>query len=155
MHVSAWPNWTPRQATGQHPLVERRARKLQEAIRFRTISFDMAGKTDLSPEHDNGLPQESRNELLKLHKWIETAFPLVHKHLERHAINELSLVYIWKGKNPSKKPVMFCAHMDVVGVDETSLNQWHADPFEGAIKNDFIYGRGTLDFKVMTTICSG
>ena len=38
-------------------------------------------------------------------------------------------------------------HLDVVGVDKA---KWTVDPFGGAVKNNYLYGRGTIDDKGMT-----
>jgi len=41
-------------------------------------------------------------------------------------------------------------HTDVVGVER---DKWTVDPFEGVIKDGFLYGRGASDDKCMTTVC--
>jgi len=45
-----------------------------------------------------------------------------------------------------KRPVLLLNHMDVVPVER---NRWEVDPFEGVIKDGYLYGRGTLDDKSM------
>ncbi len=47
--------------------------------------------------------------------------------------------------NPSRA-LLLVAHMDVVGVDRS---KWTVDPFGGAQKDGYLYGRGTLDDKGM------
>src|SRR5579862_800992 len=42
------------------------------------------------------------------------------------------------------RPLLLMAHSDVVPADR---NQWTVDPFSAEIRNNFIYGRGTLDDK--------
>jgi len=42
------------------------------------------------------------------------------------------------------KPLILLNHMDVVPVEE---DKWDLDPFEGIIKDGYIYGRGALDMK--------
>ena len=44
----------------------------------------------------------------------------------------------------SKKPILLAAHADVVGVERET---WSMDPWEGVVKDGFIYGRGAIDFK--------
>jgi acetylornithine deacetylase/succinyl-diaminopimelate desuccinylase-like protein len=44
----------------------------------------------------------------------------------------------------SKKPVLLAAHADVVGVER---EKWTTDPFAGAVRDEYVYGRGAIDFK--------
>ncbi len=46
--------------------------------------------------------------------------------------------------NGSKRPILIMGHTDVVGVQP---EKWIEDPFGGARKDGWIYGRGTLDDK--------
>jgi acetylornithine deacetylase/succinyl-diaminopimelate desuccinylase-like protein len=46
----------------------------------------------------------------------------------------------------TKKPVLLLNHIDVVPAEK---DQWEVDPFEGIIKDGYIYGRGALDDKSM------
>jgi len=46
----------------------------------------------------------------------------------------------------SKRPVMLLAHMDVVSVE---ADKWSCDPFEGVIRDDYVFGRGAIDDKGM------
>lgn len=48
--------------------------------------------------------------------------------------------------NGSKRPVMLMAHMDVVGVER---DKWSCDPFEGLVRDGYLYGRGAIDDKGM------
>src|SRR5512141_1389431 len=48
--------------------------------------------------------------------------------------------------NGTKRPVMLLAHMDVVGVER---EKWSCDPFEGVIRDGYLYGRGAIDDKGM------
>ena len=123
------------------------AKRLGEAIRFRTVSFDA---TDAENQIDY-------TQLVQLHEWLTTTYPLVHKHLERHTINQYSLLYKWKGsegdeETSSSLPYMVYGHVDVVPV----VNQWEHvdDPFSGEIKPDetgknHVWGRGAIDLKNM------
>lgn len=45
-----------------------------------------------------------------------------------------------------KKPVILLAHMDVVGVER---DRWSCDPFEGVVRDGYVYGRGAIDDKGM------
>ncbi|HTB14163.1 MAG TPA: M20/M25/M40 family metallo-hydrolase [Bryobacteraceae bacterium] len=46
--------------------------------------------------------------------------------------------------NGSKRPILILAHTDVVGVQP---EKWPVDPFSAAIKDGYIWGRGSLDDK--------
>jgi acetylornithine deacetylase/succinyl-diaminopimelate desuccinylase-like protein len=46
----------------------------------------------------------------------------------------------------TKKPVLIMAHMDVVAVDST---RWETPPFEAAVRDGYLYGRGAIDDKGM------
>ena len=46
----------------------------------------------------------------------------------------------------TKKPVLLLNHIDVVPAEK---DQWEVNPFEGIIKDGYIYGRGALDDKSM------
>lgn len=77
---------------------------------------------------------------------VET-YPSAHAEMERELVGDRSIVYIWRGSDPSLKPVLGLAHYDVVppGDPET----WERPAFSGEISGDRIHGRGTLDDKGM------
>src|SRR5262249_14768125 len=54
-----------------------------------------------------------------------------------------SIVARLKG-NGSKRPLLLMAHTDVVGVER---DKWTVDPFGGAIRAGYVYGRGAIDDK--------
>lgn len=57
--------------------------------------------------------------------------------------NRVSLRAVLKGDG-SKRPFMLLNHTDVVPVER---EYWEIEPFSGAIKDDYIWGRGALDMK--------
>lgn len=79
------------------------------------------------------------------HRFLEEAYPLIHTSLKREVFSSFSLLYTWEGKDPSLKPVILTAHMDVVPAGETG--SWSKPPFSGDIDGTYIWGRGTLDDK--------
>ena len=107
---------------------------LSKSIQYPTISFN-----------EDAIPDSTA--FSGLHTFIKDAFPMVHKKLSLHKINDYSLLYTWKGSDSSSKPLILMSHQDVVPVDEPTINDWEAHPFEGKITNDYILGRGTLDDK--------
>jgi len=50
----------------------------------------------------------------------------------------------WTGTDPSLKPIVILAHMDVV---EAIPSDWERDPFTPVIENGYIFGRGSADNK--------
>ncbi len=106
---------------------------LQKAIQFPTISYKKGVVSDTSA-------------FIGLADYIKVTYPLVDSLLDLKSFN-YSLLYEWKGSQSSLNPVVLMAHMDVVPVDETTLDQWEAPPFSGEVKNGKIYGRGTMDDK--------
>jgi acetylornithine deacetylase/succinyl-diaminopimelate desuccinylase-like protein len=44
----------------------------------------------------------------------------------------------------SARPVLIAAHADVVGVER---EKWSVPPFDGVIKDGYVWGRGAIDFK--------
>lgn len=107
---------------------------LSGAIRYPTISFSEEAEPDSAA-------------FLGFHRYLEATFPRVHEVLNREKINQYSLLYTWKGSDPSKKPIILMSHQDVVPVDQPTLADWEAGPFEGRITDTHIIGRGTLDDK--------
>jgi acetylornithine deacetylase/succinyl-diaminopimelate desuccinylase-like protein len=51
-----------------------------------------------------------------------------------------------KGSNPDRKPLLIHGHLDVVPAD---AREWSVDPFAGEVKDDYVWGRGTVDMKDM------
>lgn len=136
-----------------------RAMKLQGAIKFKTVSADVAHASTCGCSHVDGqpefttqdgiadLPLAAREELLQLHEYLRLQFPLVHSRLEVKVVAKYSLRMTWHGADKSLDPVMLAAHMDVVPISQFNRAEWTHDPFGGEIKDGFIHGRGTLDFK--------
>lgn len=64
--------------------------------------------------------------------------------VERVGVDDLSLLITVKGSDNDLRPYMLCGHMDVVPVVE---DLWTVPPFDGLIKDGYIYGRGAIDIK--------
>ena len=107
---------------------------LSKAIQCKTVSRENSADVDW-------------DEFKKFHKFLEEAYPLVHKTMSKEIISEANLVYIWKGKNPDLQPMALLAHQDVVPVTEGTESDWEHDPFEGFNDGKFIWGRGAVDMK--------
>ncbi|MBU2908940.1 M20 family peptidase [Vibrio splendidus] len=117
--------------------VEGAAQRLSQAVQFQTISNQDRSDFDEQAFRD-------------YHQFLEESYPLVHKTLKREEVGDprpFSLIYTWEGKDPSLAPAIFMAHQDVVPIAEESRDEWKEDPFSGAIKDGYIWGRGSLDDK--------
>lgn len=114
--------------------IDRAVKNLSSAIQIATISHQKINRSQDRPF----------SSLIEL---ISNQYPLVEQNLEKTVINQKSLLFKWPGKNIALKPITFLAHMDVVPVEDNTLDQWQYPPFSGAVEEGFIWGRGTLDDK--------
>ena len=55
-----------------------------------------------------------------------------------------ALIFRWRAKNPTKKPILLLGHMDVV---EAKRSDWTYDPFQFREEDEYFLGRGTSDMK--------
>jgi len=113
---------------------DKAAENLGRALQFKTISFQDASQVDAA-------------EFKAFHAFLEKTFPLVHKNLTKELVNNLGLLYTWKGSDASAKPIIFLAHIDVVPIAPGTMKDWTYPPFEGKVADGFIWGRGTMDCK--------
>ncbi len=111
------------------------ANRLAEALRLETISYQDASK----------IP---RGEFRALVELFERSYPRVHAALQRERVSELSLLYTWPGSDPSLRPILLAAHLDVVPVELGTERQWKHSPFAGEIADGYVWGRGALDDKI-------
>jgi len=110
------------------------AKRLSSAIKLKTISISRSDPP-------------AAEEFTALYGLIDQFFPLVAANLEREVIGGHSLLYTWQGSDQSLKPAMLLAHMDVVPVEPGTEGNWAYDAFSGAIQENAIWGRGSLDDK--------
>jgi len=109
------------------------AERLGGAVRIRTISYD-----------DKPAAAE---EFRKLHAYLEQHYPRAHAVLKREVVADLSLLYTWGGTDAAAKPIVLMAHQDVVPIAPDTEKDWQFEPFAGAVRNGFVWGRGTWDDK--------
>ncbi|MGE5557889.1 MAG: M20/M25/M40 family metallo-hydrolase [Bacillota bacterium] len=64
------------------------------------------------------------------------------------APNRGNLYAVLKGSG-RKKPVVLMSHLDVV---PARAGEWEMDPFGGAVKDGFLWGRGAIDMKGLAAI---
>ena len=110
------------------------AERLAESLRIPTISNERPDAFDAAS-------------FQAFHTYLERAFPKVHSELERETVARHSLLYTWRGTDPSLRPILLIAHMDVVPVESSTERDWDQAPFGGRIADGFIWGRGAIDNK--------
>lgn len=108
--------------------------RFRQSIAFKTISYAKGESIDTAA-------------FLNFHEFLSDSYPTVDSTLEKQLFN-YSLLYKWQGTDPSKDAVVLMGHMDVVPVDESTLSEWEAEPFSGALIANRIIGRGTMDDKI-------
>lgn len=110
------------------------AEHLAGAIRLRPITFEDTTQID-------------RSAFLALFDSLEAWYPLVHSELERERFGPYSLLFRWEGSEPDADAIVLASHLDVVPVPEETAGEWDVDPFAGAIRDGFVWGRGAIDDK--------
>ena len=114
--------------------VDRAARHLGEAVRIQTVSHQDATEDDPA-------------QWTALHDWLDRTYPNVHAAMTREIILQNTLLYTWKGSDPTLSPIILMAHQDVVPVDDKTVAEWKHPPFSGEIADGAVWGRGSVDDK--------
>jgi carboxypeptidase PM20D1 len=81
-----------------------------------------------------------------LRGYLQSTWPRVHEKLQREEVGD-SLLFTWKGSDPSLPPIVLMAHQDVVPVEPGTEGKWSHPPWEGKIADGFVWGRGAIDDK--------
>jgi len=110
------------------------AAHLGEAIRFQTVSHQ-------DPKEDDAKAWDDQR------AWLQTTYPKFHAVAQREVIGGGTLIYTWKGTDPTLPAVVLMAHQDVVPISAGTEGQWKAPPFSGALKDGAVWGRGSIDDK--------
>lgn len=108
------------------------AEHLSEAIQRRTVSFDDPARCDAAAFEG-------------LHAFLRTAYPRIHDTLRLEEVGRFSLLYTWRGSDPTLGPVLLLAHQDVVPAEDEA--GWKHPPFAGTIADGAVWGRGAIDVK--------
>ena len=114
--------------------VDRFIKNLSDAIKIPTIANRDESIVDWST-FDN------------FHAFLEKAYPLIHKNLEKQVISTRSLMYHWKSEHPEKAPICLLSHQDVVPVTPGTEEDWKYPAFGGEVAEGFLWGRGAIDMK--------
>ncbi len=113
---------------------DRAVGNLSRALTFQTIAHRNQADTNTG-------------EFLRFHHFLQQTYPNIKRSLGREIVNHLNLLYTWKGSDPSLKPILLMAHIDVVPAEESTLSRWTHPPFSGYNDGVHIWGRGALDMK--------
>ncbi len=95
------------------------------------------------------IPTVSKNEdedlsqFYLFHEELERLFPNVHKTFEKTVLNG-TLLYKWEGSDPTKRPILFMGHQDVVPASDSG---WKVPAYSGEVIDGDLYGRGSMDCK--------
>lgn len=116
-------------------LTDQELKNFQDAIKCPTISFGDTLNWDSIP-------------FLDFRYVLERNYPLVHKNLKREIVGNYSYIYTWQGTDEKLNPYILMAHQDVVPIEENTQNLWTVKPFDGIIKDGYIWGRGATDDKI-------
>lgn len=121
-------------APAENVNVQRAMDNLSAAISIPTVSYPEKERVDFS-------------QFEKFHKFLEEAYPLIHKNLTKEVVLEASLIYKWEGSRSDLDPIALLAHQDVVPISAGTEGDWTHPPFSGENDGEFIWGRGALDMK--------
>ncbi len=110
---------------------DRAVSALCELVRCKTVSY-----------RDHTLEDDAEFE--KLISALPRLYPHVFEVCECKRLPDRALLFRWKGES-ADKPAVMMAHYDVVPVNE---ELWDVPAFEAIVRDERIYGRGTLDTKV-------
>jgi len=110
------------------------AARLGAAVRFKTI----ASVTDANANAD-------QFDGLSAH--LQASFPKAHAAMQREVIGVHGLVYTWAGSDPKASAIGLMAHQDVVPIAPGTEGDWQVPPFDGAVRDGFVWGRGAWDDK--------
>lgn len=108
--------------------------RLSNVVQYRTVTKRDPAALDSTAYHD-------------LYKYLTSAYPTVHERLDTTHVNGISRLYTWPGSDTTKAPIVLMAHVDVVPVEPGTEGDWRHPPYSGAVADDAIWGRGTLDDK--------
>lgn len=115
------------------------AAHLSEAIHRKTVSFEDPSQLDAAAFEG-------------LHAFLRTAYPRIHDTLHRDEVGRFSLLYTWRGSDPTLGPLLLLAHQDVVPAEDEA--GWKYPPFAGTVAEGAVWGRGAIDVKgSLVAIC--
>lgn len=85
---------------------------------------------------------------VRLEAELRTRFAKAFAALEVEHVETHALVMRWPGRDPSARPIILTAHLDVVPVEPGTESSWTHPPFSGALADAHVWGRGAMDDKL-------
>ncbi|MBB5052069.1 acetylornithine deacetylase/succinyl-diaminopimelate desuccinylase-like protein [Afipia massiliensis] len=110
------------------------SKRLAEAIRFRTISNFLD-------------PEQNADAFRGMQAFMQASYPAFHAATKLEVVGNLGLLYAWEGSDPKAAPIALLAHQDVVPIAPGTEGNWQVPPFDGVVRDGFIWGRGSWDDK--------
>ena len=92
-------------------------RHFAEAITIKTVS----------PENPKDFDSLA---FYKFNRFLKQNYPFADSLLNKKTFNSFSHLYYWDGTDPSLKPIILMAHLDVVPVIKENLPDWKHPPFK-------------------------
>ncbi|MEG0857746.1 MAG: M20/M25/M40 family metallo-hydrolase [Terrisporobacter sp.] len=105
--------------------------------KYLSILSKMIQQETISYENDKEVTK-----FLEFHQILEEKFPKIHKSLEKINLDG-SLLFKWQPASKPKNSLLLMNHMDTAPI----TGEWECDGLSGEIKDNYMYGRGTLDTK--------
>ncbi|KAG8863707.1 hypothetical protein FRB96_007544 [Tulasnella sp. 330] len=120
----------------------RAAEWLGGAVRIPTEVYDDNGPVGEDPRW---------NIFAEFHDYLRGAFPRIHEELILTKVNTYGLLYTWKGSDSSLQPILLMNHQGEARFwkffEPRTYSQWQEPPFSGALKDGWVWGRGSCDDK--------
>ncbi|MEA4963323.1 M20/M25/M40 family metallo-hydrolase [Lutispora sp.] len=114
--------------------LDRAVQHLADSIKIKTVSYPDYEKMDF----------KLFDEFLL---FLEKTYPNINRVCKKELVSGYCPVYIWESQSNNNKPILLLGHYDVVPVEKDSEADWEEAPFSGTVKDDYIWGRGSLDDK--------
>jgi carboxypeptidase PM20D1 len=128
---------------GDEPSVEQIAVEVDEA----EVTLHMVEAITFKTVSTGDPATQEYEEFSGFTDWVVATYPAVNSALTLEMIAEHTMLYTWRGTNPALKPILLTAHYDVVPVVPGSEGDWSHPPFQGAIADGYVWGRGAMDDK--------
>lgn len=110
------------------------ADRLGQAIRFETVSHQDPARDDPS-------------QWTAFHNWMTRTYPAFHAMASRELVGDAGLLWTWPGRDAALPPIILMAHQDVVEPSPETVSEWKAPPLSGVVRDDAVWGRGSVDDK--------